>query len=86
MSDSLDTDHARHFVGPSLGPNCLQRLGCGENSFQQNPLNISNIVAVNADFKETTLEAKSRKTLKSADPLKTLRPSPSPLAVIESLI
>ena len=51
-----------------------QGLHCfmGENSFQQNPLNISNIVAVNADFKEITLEAKSRKTLKSADPLKIL--------------
>ena len=45
-------------------------LDRGENSFQQNPLNIFNTVAVNADFKEITLEAKSRKTLKSADPLK----------------
>ena len=27
----------------------------GENSFQQNPLNIFNTVAVNADFKEITL-------------------------------
>ena len=28
---SLDTDQARRFVGPDLGPNCLQRLsadGC----------------------------------------------------------
>ena len=23
---SLDTDQTRHFVGPDLGPNCLQRL------------------------------------------------------------
>ena len=44
----------------------------GENSFQQNPLHNSNIVSVNADFKENTLEVKSRKTLKSADPLKVL--------------
>ena len=26
MSNSLDPDQARHFVGPYLGPNCLQRL------------------------------------------------------------
>ena len=25
MSNSLDPDQARHFVGPDLGPNCLQR-------------------------------------------------------------
>ena len=25
-SSSLDPDQARHFVGPDLGPNCLQRL------------------------------------------------------------
>ena len=26
MSNGLDPDQARHFVGPGLGPNCLQRL------------------------------------------------------------
>ena len=26
MSNSLDPDQARHFVGPDLGPNCLQWL------------------------------------------------------------
>ena len=26
VSISLDPDQARHFVGPDLGPNCLQRL------------------------------------------------------------
>ena len=26
MSNSLDPDHDRLFVGPDLGPNCLQRL------------------------------------------------------------
>ena len=26
MSKSLDPDQAGHFVGPALGPNCLQRL------------------------------------------------------------
>ena len=26
VSNSLDSDQAQHFVGPDLGPNCLQRL------------------------------------------------------------
>ena len=26
VSNSLDPDQARHFVGPGLGQNCLQRL------------------------------------------------------------
>ena len=26
VSNSLDPDQARHFVGPDLGPNCLQWL------------------------------------------------------------
>ena len=26
VSNSLDPDQARHFVGPDLGPNCSQRL------------------------------------------------------------
>ena len=26
VSNSLDPDQARHFVGPDLDPNCLQRL------------------------------------------------------------
>ena len=26
VSNSLDPDQARHFVGPDLGPNCLQRF------------------------------------------------------------
>ena len=25
VSNCLDTDQARHLVGPDLGPNCLQR-------------------------------------------------------------
>ena len=28
--DSLDTDQARHLVGPDLCPNCLQRLSAEE--------------------------------------------------------
>ena len=32
VSDSLDPDQARHFVGPDLGPNCLQRLSADDKS------------------------------------------------------
>ena len=26
MSNSLDLDQARHFVGPDMGPDCLQMI------------------------------------------------------------
>ena len=29
-SNSLDPDQARHFVGPDLGPNCLQKLSADD--------------------------------------------------------
>ena len=32
MSNSLDPDQARHFVGPDLGPNSLQRLSTDDKS------------------------------------------------------
>ena len=32
VSNSLDPDQARHFVGSDLGPNCLQRLSADDNS------------------------------------------------------
>ena len=32
VSNSLDADQARLFVGPDLGPNCLQRLSPDETS------------------------------------------------------
>ena len=32
MSNSLDSDQVRHFVGPDLGPNCLQRLSADGSS------------------------------------------------------
>ena len=35
MSISLDPDQAGHFVGPDLGPNCLQRLSVGDTSRQR---------------------------------------------------
>ena len=34
MSNSLDPDQARHFVGPDLGTNCLQRLSADDTSRQ----------------------------------------------------
>ena len=30
MSNSLDPDHTRHFVGPDLCPNCLQRFSADD--------------------------------------------------------
>ena len=30
MSNSLDTDQARQFVGPDLGPSCLPRLSADD--------------------------------------------------------
>ena len=34
MSNNLDPDQARHFVGPDLGPDCLQRLSADDTSRQ----------------------------------------------------
>ena len=34
MSNSWDPDQARHFVGPDLGPNCLQQLSADDTSRQ----------------------------------------------------
>ena len=35
MSNRLDPDQARHFVGPDLGPNCLQKLSEDDTSRQR---------------------------------------------------
>ena len=32
VSTSLDPDQARHFVGPDLGANCLQKLPADDTS------------------------------------------------------
>ena len=34
MSNSLDQDHDRHFVGPDLSSNCFQRLFADDKSFK----------------------------------------------------
>ena len=39
VSQSLDPDQAQHFVGPDLGPNCLQRLSADDISGQGVKLN-----------------------------------------------
>ena len=39
VSNILDPDQAQHFVGPDLGPNCLQRLSADDTSRQR--VNIS---------------------------------------------
>ena len=35
MSNSSDSDQARHLVGPDLDPNCLQRLSADGTSWQR---------------------------------------------------
>ena len=35
VSKSLDPDQARHFVGPDLGPNCLQRISADDTCKQR---------------------------------------------------
>ena len=35
VSNSLDPDQARHFVGPDLCPNCLQRLSADDTNGQK---------------------------------------------------
>ena len=35
VSNSLDPDQARHFVGPNLGPNCLQSLSVDDKSHKR---------------------------------------------------
>ena len=35
MSSILDPDQARQFVGPDLGPNCLQRLSADDTASRQ---------------------------------------------------
>ena len=32
VSNSLDPDQARYFVGPDLGPKCLQKLSADDTS------------------------------------------------------
>ena len=45
---SLDPDQARHFVGPDLGPNCLQRLSADDTSEQR--VKVTNSITSNQFF------------------------------------
>ena len=50
VSNRLDPDQARHFVGPDLGPNCLQRLSVDDTSRQR-----VNMVRVNEKYMLTDI-------------------------------
>ena len=55
MSNSLEPDQARHFVGPDLGPNFLQRLSADDTSrrpVNANPLSICKVLFYIACLKE----------------------------------
>ena len=43
MSNSLDPDQARRFVGPDLGPNCLQKLSADDTSRQRVKQSLSEV-------------------------------------------
>ena len=47
VSNSLDPAQARHFVGPDLGTNCLQRLSADKKSLSGNELNTKQLVDTN---------------------------------------
>ena len=42
VSNGLDPDQDRHFVGPDLGPNCLQRLSADEKKSFKKTIRVSN--------------------------------------------
>ena len=42
MSNNLDPDQARHFVGPDLGPNCLQLISA-DNKVHYNSFKLDQI-------------------------------------------
>ena len=43
MSNSLDPDQARRFVGPDLGPNCLPRLSADDTGRPRVNMNNSHL-------------------------------------------
>ena len=47
MSNSLDPDQARHFVGPDLGPNCLQKLSADDTTDKELEIKHSFYIHVN---------------------------------------
>ena len=57
VANSLDPDQARHYVGPDLGPNCLQWLSADGTSRQR--VNISNTFSVAPDLGSNCLQRSS---------------------------
>ena len=43
VSNGLDPDQDRHFVGPDLGPNCLQRLSANDKIAKKDLIQYCNI-------------------------------------------
>ena len=62
MSNRLDQDQARRFVGPDLGPNCLQRLSADDTTVGKE---LNNYVYIpdkkrNAPLRNVQLSGRSR--------------------------
>ena len=59
MSDSLDTDQARHFVRSDLSTNCLQRLSADDRNFVGPDLGTNCLQRLSADDKSCHYWGKS---------------------------
>ena len=46
MSISLDPDQAQHYVGPDLGPNCLQRILADNTSRQRVDMSVLDVAGI----------------------------------------
>ena len=53
VSNSLDPDHARHFIGPDLVPNCLQNLSADDTGMQSVKDVLSLVLLTMADSRNT---------------------------------
>ena len=70
MSNNLDPDQVRHFVGPDLGPNCLQRLSAED--FGRQRVKESNLLRKNLTSKDG-LSMKSKSTMSEIPIAKSCR-------------
>ena len=59
VSNSLDPDQARLFVGPDLVPNCLQKLSADETSRQKVNVSFMCLLPISVLQRETTPELSS---------------------------
>ena len=57
MSNSLGPDQARHFVGPNLGPNCLQKMSADDTSRQRlkRSKRVSDCIASGTVYRESLI-------------------------------